>query len=324
MVLTTLPGTELVAMRRAYGEALVELGRDDPAVVALTADVQTSDFSYLFGEAFPDRYVNVGIAEQCLIDVAVGLANTGLVPFVNTFAVFMASRAVEPVLTHLAYGGANVKLMAGYSGISPQMEGPTHHAITDLAIMRALPNLAVVSPADAVAMRRLLPQVRAWPGPVYYRFTRQEVPLLFDDAYQPQIGRAVTLREGGDVTLIGVGTLVSRCLWAAEALAREGIEARVVEMHTLKPLDEAAIADAAAATGAIVTAEEHSVINGLGAAVAEVVTDRGLGVPVKRVGLQDRFAGSGPYERMLDTYGMSVGDVVVAARAAIGLKRRSG
>jgi len=324
MVVSTLPGTELVAMRRAYGEALVDLGRDDPAVVALTADVQTSDFSYLFGDAYPDRYFNVGIAEQCLIDVAVGLANTGLVPFVNTFAVFMASRAVEPVLTHLAYGGANVKMMAGYSGISPQMEGPTHHAITDLAIMRALPNVAVVSPADAVAMRRLLPQVRAWPGPVYYRFTRQEVPLLFNEAYQPEIGRAVLLREGGDVTLIGVGTLLSRCVWAAEALAREGIEARVLDLHTIKPLDEAAILEAARLTGAIVTAEEHSIINGVGAAVAEVVTDHGLGVPVKRVGLRDRFAGSGPYERMLDAYGMSVEDVMAAARAAVALKARPG
>lgn len=323
MVMRTLPGTDLVAMRRAYGEALVELGKDDPTVVALTADVRTSDLSVLFGDAYPDRFFDVGIAEQCLIDVAVGLANTGLVPFVNTFAVFMASRAVEPVLTHLAYGRANVKLMAGYSGISPQMEGPTHHAITDLAIMRALPNMTVVTPADAVAMRRLLPQVRAWPGPVYYRFTRQEVPLLFDASYDPVIGRAVTLREGSDVTLIGVGTLLSRCLWAADALASEGIEARVMDLHTLKPLDEAAITDAARATGAIVTAEEHSIINGLGAAVAEVVTDQGLGVPVKRVGLRDRFAGSGPYERMLDAYGMSVDDVVGAAREAIALKRRT-
>lgn len=143
----------LVPMRKAYGEALVEVGRRYPNVVALTADVQTSDFSYLFGEAFPDRYFNVGIAEQCLVDVAVGLSNTGLVPFVNTFAVFMATRALEPILTHLSYGRANIKLMAGYSGISPQMEGPTHHAITDIAVMRCLPGMTIVSPADAAAMR---------------------------------------------------------------------------------------------------------------------------------------------------------------------------
>jgi transketolase len=311
---------ELAPMRRAYGEALLELGRSDPDVVALSADVQTSDFSYLFGEAFPDRYINVGIAEMCLIDVSVGLANAGKVPFPNTFAVFMASRAFEPVLTHLSYGRANVKLMAGYSGISPQMEGPTHHAITDIAVMRALPNMAVVSPADATAMRKLLPKVRAWPGPVYYRFSRQEVPLIFDDTYDPVIGQAVTLRTGADVTLIGIGTLLSRCLWAADELAGEGIAARVLEIHTVKPLDRDAVLAAARETGAIVTAEEHSVIGGLGAAVAETVTDAGVGVPVKRVGLQDRFAGSGPYFDMLDTYGMAVADIVGAAHEALALK----
>jgi transketolase len=312
---------QLAPMRQAYGEALVELGREDPNVVVLTADVQTSDFSYLFGEVFPDRYVNVGIAEMCLVDVAVGLANTGKVTYPNTFAVFMASRAFEPILTHLAYGQANVKLMAGYSGISPQMEGPTHHAITDIAVMRALPGVAVVSPADSVAMRALLPQVHAWAGPVYYRFCRNEVPVVFGDDYAPVVGKAWLAREGSDVTLIGSGTLLSRCLWAADELAGRGIEARVLDMHTIKPLDIEAVIAAARETGAIVTAEEHSVIGGLGAAVAEVVTDAGLGVPVKRVGLDDRFAGSGPYYDMLDAYGMSVADVVAAADAALALKR---
>jgi transketolase len=312
---------ELAPMRRAYGEALVELGRTHPEVVVLTADVQTSDFSYLFGDAFPDRYVNVGIAEMCLVDVAVGLANTGKVPYPNTFAVFLASRAFEPILTHLAYGGANVKLMAGYSGISPQMEGPTHHAITDVAVMRALPNMTVVSPADATAMRALLPQVHAWPGPVYYRFCRNDVPTIYGDGYAPVIGQAWQVRGGSDVTLIGAGTLVSRCIWAAEALAAEGVDARVLDMHTVKPLDVEAVVRAARETGAVVVAEEHSVIGGLGSAVAETVTDAGVGVPVKRVGLLDRFAGSGPYEAMLDRYGMSVADITAAARAAIALKR---
>jgi transketolase len=312
---------ELAGMRPAYGRALVELGRGDPNVVALTADVCTSDFSYLFGDEFPDRYVNVGIAEMALIDVSVGLANAGKIPFPNTFAVFMASRAFEPVLTHLAYGRANVKLMAGYSGISPQMEGPTHHAITDIAVMRALPGMTIVSPADATAMTRLLPQVKAWPGPVYYRFSRQEVPVLFDDAYAPVIGRAMPLRPGRDVTLIGIGTLLSRCLWAADELAADGIDAAVLEIHTVKPLDTDAVAAAARETGALVVAEEHSIIGGLGSAVAEVVTDAGLGVPVKRIGLRDVFAGSGPYTDMLDRYGMSVADICAAARSAIALKR---
>jgi transketolase len=312
---------ELMPMRQAYGEALVELGRRNPDVVALTADVSTSDFSYLFGLAFPDRHLNVGIAEMCLIDVAVGLANVGKIPFPNTFAVFMASRAFEPILTHASYGGANLKLMAGYSGISPQMEGPTHHAITDIAVMRALPNMTIVSPADPVAMRKMLPLVAEWPGPVYYRFCRNEVPVLFDDSYTPVIGKAIRLRTGRDVTLIGIGTLLSRCLWAADELAAEGIEATVLEVHTVKPLDVEAIAEAAGETGAVVTAEEHSVIGGLGGAVAEALTDLGVGVPIKRVGLPDRFAGSGSYYEMLDKYGMSVEDVKIAARAAIELKR---
>ncbi|MGD0863088.1 MAG: transketolase C-terminal domain-containing protein [Candidatus Limnocylindrales bacterium] len=313
---------EVVGMRPTYGAALVELGRSNSDVVALTADVQTSDFSYLFENAFPERYFNVGIAEQCLIDVAVGLAYTGKIPFVNTFAVFMASRALEPILTHLCYGEANVKLMAGYSGISPQMEGPTHHAITDLAVMRCLPGMTVVSPADAVALRQLLPQVAAWSGPVYFRFSRQEVPVVHSDSVDLEIGKAAQLRDGSDVTLIGIGTLVSRCVEAAALLAAEGIEARVLDLHTLKPLDVDAVLTAAHETGALVTAEEHTVIGGLGSAIAETITDVGLAVPLRRVGIADRFAESGGYFEMLDKFGMSVGDVVRAAHDVVGQKGR--
>lgn len=312
---------ELAPMRRAYGETLVELGRHNPDVVALTADVQTSDFSYLFGEAFPERYFNVGIAEQCLVDVGVGLAYEGRIPFVNTFAVFMASRALEPVLTHLCYGRANVKLMAGYSGISPQMEGPTHHAITDIAVMRSLPGMTVVSPADAVAMRKLLPQVAAWPGPVYYRFSRQEVPLVYDDTDELVIGRMSTVRLGDDLAFIAVGTLVSRCLDAAGRLAAEGISARVLDCHTIKPLDVDAVLAAARETGAIVTAEEHTILGGLGGAVAETVAEEGLAVAVRKVGLHDCFAESGTYVEMLDKFGMSVSDLVMAGHHAVAAKR---
>jgi transketolase len=308
-------------MRRAYGESLVELGRTNPDVVALSADVQTSDFSYLFAEAFPERFFNVGIAEQCLIDVAVGLAYEGKVPFVNTFAVFLASRALEPILTHLCYGEAKVKLMAGYSGLSPQMEGPTHHAITDIAVMRSLPGMTVVSPADPVALRKLLPQVAAWPGPVYFRFSRNDVPIIFDDSYEPVIGEAAVIRPGNDVTLVGIGTLLSRCLDAAERLAGEGIEARVLDLHTVKPLDVKTILTAARETGAIVTAEEHTILGGVGSAVAETITEAGLSVPLRRVGIADRFAESGTYFEMLDKFGMSVENVVGAVYHVLGLKR---
>jgi transketolase len=307
-------------MRKAYGEALVKLGKANPDVVVLSADVSNSDFSFMFQEAFPDRFINVGIAEQSLVDVAVGLAYSGKIPLANTFAFLFATRALEMVRTHLCYGEANVKLMAAYAGISDSFDGPTHHAITDIAIMRSLPNLTVVVPGDPVAVDKLLPQVAEWKGPVYFRLNRNEVPVLFDDSYAPKIGQAVALRPGNDVTLIGCGLLVSRCLEAAEVLAGEGIEARVLEMHTIKPLDVDSVLQAARETGALVTAEEHSAIGGLGGAVAEVVTDT-CPVPLKRVGLADRFAETGPYNDILDRYGMSVEHVVTAARQAVAAKK---
>jgi transketolase len=311
---------ELVLMRKAYGEALVQLGRDNPDVVVLSADVSNSDFSYMFQEAFPDRFFNVGIAEQCLIDVAVGLAYCGKIPFANSFAFLLATRALEMVRTHCCYGEANVKLMAAYGGVSDSFDGPTHHAITDIAIMRSLPNMTVVVPSDTVAVAKLLPQVAAWRGAVYFRMNRNEVPVLFDHAYEPKIGKAVDVRPGKDVTLIGTGLMLSRCLEAAEILADEGIDAWVMEMHTIKPLDADAVVKAARGTGALVTAEEHNIIGGLGAAVTEVISDA-YPVPVKRVGIPDRFAETGPYAALLDRYGMAVADVVKAARAAVAAKR---
>jgi transketolase len=300
---------ELRSLREAYADALVSLGLTMPKVVVLSADVNTSDYSNRFAEAYPSRYFDTGIAEMCMVDVAVGLANTGLIPMVNTFAIFMASRALEPIMTHLAYGRANVKLMAGYSGLSPQYEGPTHHAITDLAIMRALPNMAVVSPSDAVQMAALLPQVAEWDGPVYYRFSRNETAVLTDPAIRLCIGQAVRHRSGSDATIIANGTLVARAIAVAGALEAEGTHVAVVEVHTLKPLDREAILQEAATTGAIVTAEEHSVIGGLGSAVAEVVAGEGLGVPVVRVGLADRFADSGKHDELLDAFGMGAADI---------------
>jgi transketolase len=309
----------LVSMRDAYGEALRELGSDREDIVALSADVATSDFSYMFQDAFPGRFINVGIAEQCLVDVAVGLSYSGFVPFVNTFAFLLATRALEPIRTHCCYGGANVKLIGAYAGISDSFDGPTHHAISDIAIFRSLPGMTVVSPADGVAVRKLLPQIAAWAGPVYVRLNRNEVPTLFDDTYRPVIGEAVLLRPGNDVTLIGTGIMLSRCLEAAAELAGSGIEARVIEVHTIKPLDRGAIVEAARVTGAIVTAEEHSIIGGLGGAVAEVVADN-CPVPVERVGISDQFTSSGAYLPLLERFGLSCQAVVSAARKAVESK----
>ena len=311
---------ELVSMRKAYGQALVELGKARPDVVVLSADVSNSDHSYMFEEVFPERFFNVGIAEQSLVDVAVGLAYSGLIPFANTFAFLFATRALEMVRTHICYGQANVKMMGAYAGLSDSFDGPTHHSVTDIAIMRSLPNMTVVVPGDPVALTKLLPQVAEWPGPVFFRLNRNEVPVLFDESYEPQIGKAVTLRPGEDVTIICAGLMVSRCLDAAEVLAGEGVEARVLEMHTIKPLDVESVLGAARETGALVTVEEHSIVGGLGGAVAEAVTEA-FPVPVKRVGLADRFAETGPYFELLDRSGMSVEDIATAARQALAAKK---
>jgi len=311
-----------INMRLAYGEALVELGRTHPDVVVLSADVSNSDHSCMFEDAYPERFFNVGIAEPCLVDVAVGFACSGKVPLANTFSFLFATRALEMVRTHLCYGKANVKLMGAYSGLSDSFDGPTHHSITDLAIMRSLPNMTIVVPGDPIALKKLLPQVVDWQGPVFFRLTRNEAPVLFDEDYEPRIGEAITLRAGADVTLIGMGMMLSRCLDAAEALSAKGIDARVIEMHTLKPLDVACVRKAAAETGAIVTVEEHSIIGGLGAAVAEAVTDD-QPVPVKRVGIADRFTETGPYNDLLDNYGMSIDDITTAARRAIDAKKNA-
>jgi transketolase len=307
--------------RLAYGKALVELGKTHPDVVVLSADVSNSDHSFMFADVYPDRFFNVGIAEPSLVDAAVGFAYSGKVPFANTFAVFFSTRAIEMVRTHCCYGKANVKLMGAYGGLSDSFDGPTHNSITDIAMMRSLPNMTVIVPSDGPSIRKLLPQVADWKGAVFFRLCRNDVETIHDEKYAPVIGKADVLRDGGDLTIIGTGVLLPRVLQAAEALAKEGLKARVLEMHTVKPLDDDAVIKAARETGAIVTVEEHSVIGGLGGAVAETVAEEAP-VPVKRIGLRDQFAETGPYDAILDKYGMSLDDIKKAARAAVKAKKR--
>lgn len=315
-----MPG--LVSMRKAYGEALVELGQVNRDVVVLSADVANSDHSYMFAEAFPDRFINVGIAEQCLVDVAVGLAYSGKIPFVNTFAFLISTRALEMVRTHICYGGANVKLMGAYAGLSDSFDGPTHHSIIDISVMRSLPNMSVVVPSDPIAMKKLLFQAAEWPMPVFFRLCRNEVPVLFDEQYKPRIGRAVLINSGSDVAIIGTGVALSRCIEAAARLRSEKIDAAVIEVHTVKPLDTQVLLQEAKNTGAVVTVEEHNILGGLGGAVAELLSDA-YPIPVKRVGIHDKFAESGPYPDLLDRYGLSVDNIVTAAKAAIALKKKN-
>jgi transketolase len=310
----------VISMRDAYGQALVDLGASNSEVVVLSADVANSDRSYMFGEAYPDRFVNVGIAEQSLVDVAVGMAYSGRIPFVNTFAFLLATRALEMVRTHLCYGRANVKLMGAYGGLSDSFDGPTHHSICDLAIMRALPNMTIVVPSDPDQLQALLPQVAAWPGPVYMRLNRNEVPAIYVEGVSPIIGEAIILRKGGDVTLIAAGMGVSRALAAAEQLVSSDVQARVLDMHTIKPLDREAVLASARETGALVTVEEHSMVGGLGGAVAELVGEE-CPVPVIRAGIPDCFAETGPYAALLDRYGLSVQQIVRSAQVALQRKR---
>jgi transketolase len=310
-------------IRKAYGEALVKLGAERDDVVVLSADVQSSDFSYMFEAAFAKRFINVGIAEPALVDVAVGLANAGKIPIANTFAFLFATRALEMVRTHLCYGGANVKLAAAYAGLSDSFDGPTHQTISDLAILRSLPNMTTVVPADSTAVRKLLPQVVEWDGPAYFRLCRNELPQIFTDAYEPEIGKGIKLMEGNDATVIACGVMVARSIQAARLLAQHGLMVRVVEMHTIKPLDTDLIVRCAQETGAIVTAEEHSIIGGLGGAVAECVA-QSAPIPVERLGVNDRFTESGPYEELLNKYGLSVEAIVAAVQRAVTRKQEGG
>jgi len=314
--------TQRVSMRVAYGKALADYGTVNPNVVVLDADVSASTQSHYFAARFPERFFNLGVAEAGMVDVAVGLALGGKIPFANTFAFLLSLRAAEQVRTCVAYAQTNVKLAAGYGGLSDSYDGPTHHSVCDLAVMRAMPNLAVVVAADAVEVQQAVPAVAEYPGPVYLRISRAEVPVIFDKGHPFRMGEGVLLRQGGDLTLIGTGTMVARCLEAAEALAGEGIEARVVEIHTLKPLDRDLILRCGRETGALVTAEEHSVIGGLGSAVAEVVGEA-CPVPMKRVGLQDCFAETGGYDELLARYGLDDAHIVAAARRVLKRKGTS-
>lgn len=315
------PFGHAVMMRKAYGEALVELGRARSDVVVLSADVSNSDFSYMFEAAFPDRFFNVGIAEPALVDVAAGLARSGRLPIANTFAFLFATRALEMVRTHLCYGEANVKLGGAYAGLSDSFDGPTHQAITDIAILRSLPRMTIVVPADPLAVCKLLPQVASWKGPVYFRLCRNEVPQIYSCDYEPVIGKGITLIDGEDVTIMACGVLVARSIQAVEKLAEKGINVRLVEMHTIKPLDGELVGRCALETGAVVTVEEHSIIGGLGGAVAEYLSATHP-IPVERVGIPDSFAESGPYPDLLDKYGMSVDAIANAVQRV--LARKSG
>jgi transketolase len=307
-------------MRDAYGEALVALGRRDERVVCLDADLASSSKMDRFAAAYPERFFQLGIAEQNMTGVAAGLAAVGFVPFTNSFAVFATLRTADQIRVSIAQPALPVVIGGAYSGLLAGKTGKSHQAIEDIAVMRALPGMTVVAPGDGVECAKAVAACAAYGAPVYLRMTRDPSPVVFDDGYDFRIGRAVVLRRGTDVTLICTGIMLGRAVEAAELLAGEGIAAHLLHVPTVKPLDEAAVVTAAGQTGLVVTCEEHNVLGGLGGAVAEALAEH-RPTPVKRVGVADVWSESAPNDDLLEKYGLTAGHIARAARSL--LERRA-
>lgn len=307
------------ATREAYGEALVKLGAQNPDVVVLDADLSKSTKTAGFAKAYPDRFFQMGIAEQDMMATAAGLAGAGKVPFASTFAVFAAGRAFDQVRNSIAYPHLNVKVGATHAGITVGEDGGSHQSIEDIALMRVLPGMTVIVPSDGPEAEQAVMAAAAHEGPVYLRFGREAVPIIHGDDYHFVIGQAEVVCPGTDVAVIACGIMVQAAIEAADALRSEGIAARVVNMATIKPLDGEAVLRAARETGAVVTAEEHSVIGGLGSAVAEFLAVNHP-VPMEMVGVQDRFGQSGKPEELLREYGLTPENIAAAARKVLQRK----
>ena len=308
------------ATREAYGEALKEIGGKNEQIVVLDADLSKSTKTNVFAKAYPQRFFNVGIAEQNLVGTAAGLAASGKTPFVSTFAMFAAGRAFEQIRNSVCYPKLNVKVAATHAGLTVGEDGASHQAIEDVSLMRSLPNMTVLVPADEEETRQAIAWAAAYQGPVYIRLGRMSVDNVSPEGYVFAPAKAAVLTEGNDVALIANGVMVLAALEAAKMLAAEGIQARVINMASVKPLDEAAVVSASKETGAIVTCEEHSIIGGLGSAVAEVLAEQAP-APLERVGVKDTFGESGKPKELLAKYGLTAADVAEAARRVVARKK---
>lgn len=304
-----------IATRESYGRTLAELGKEHEDFLVLDADLAGSTKTAVFRKAFPERHINCGIAEQNMVGVAAGIAATGRVAFASSFAMFAAGRAYEQIRNSVGYPQLNVKIAATHGGISVGEDGATHQCNEDFALMRTIPGMVVMVPSDDVEAEAMVRAAYAHKGPVYMRFSRLATPVFNNpETYKFEIGKAITMREGKDVAIIAAGLPVASAMEAAEKLAAEGIEARVIDMHTIKPLDEEAVLRAAKEIGKIVTVEEHSIIGGLGSAVAEVLAEQCL-AKLKRVGIYDRYTESGPAEALIHHYGLDGEGVYNAVKA---------
>ena len=305
--------------RKIFGEALAEYGLKNKKVVVLTADVSSSVMTTFFAEKNPERFFNVGIAEAGMVDTAVGFALGGMIPFANTFAALLL-RATEQIRTCVAYADTNVKIVGSFAGLSNFKDGPTHHSIMDVAVLRAMPNMTILVPSDSIEAKKMIPLIAEHDGPVYIRISRAEMPIIYDESHKVEIGKGVVVRDGNDIAIIANGHMLSRSLEAADKLNSQGIKARVVDLHTVKPVDITLLRKCAEETGAIVTVEEHSIVGGLGSAVAEALVGE-TPVPIKMVGIADTFTEtSKDFDSLLDKYGMAVDDIVKAAQQAVKQK----
>lgn len=308
-----------IATRDAYGQALAELGALNDKVVVLDADLSKSTKTNDFKKVFPERFFNMGIAEQNLLGTAAGFAAAGKIPFASSFAVFAVGRAYDQIRNSIAYPKLNVKIAATHAGLTVGEDGGSHQMLEDIALMRALPNMTVIVPADGVETKQVIMAAAAYDGPVYIRLGRPKVPVLFDESYQFEIGKGVVLKDGADVTLVATGIMVSKAMEAAEALAADGISAAVVNISTIKPLDQQLIIEMAQKTGAMVACEEHNIYGGLGSAVAEVLVEH-CPVPMARVGVEDSFGESGLPDQLLEKYGLTAANIADKAKAVISRK----
>ena len=311
---------EKIATREAYGNALAEFGAKYENLVVLDADLAAATKTSTFKKAFPDRFFDCGIAENNMINVAVGLSLSGKIPFASTFAMFAAGRSFEQIRNSIGYPHTNVKIGATHAGITVGEDGATHQCNEDIALMRVIPGMTILNPADAVEARLAVEAAIKMQGPCYLRFGRMAVPVIFDKDYKFEIGRGVKLADGTDVSLIATGIEVEQALAARELLAAEGISASVINIHTIKPLDEDLVVAEAQKTGAIVTCEEHSIIGGLGGAVAECLSAK-CPTPVLRVGVEDTFGRSGPAKELVSYFGLDAAAIVAKAKAAVALKK---
>ena len=308
------------ATRDAYGKALVELGNTNDKVIVLDADLAAATKTGMFKKAHPEKFFDCGIAEGNMMGVAAGLAASGYTVFASTFAMFAAGRAYEQVRNSIAYPHLNVKIGATHAGISVGEDGASHQCCEDIALMRVIPGMTVINPADDIEARAAVLAAAEYEGPVYMRFGRLAVPRIFDESYKFEWGKAVVLAEGSDVTIFATGLMVNEAIEARKLLAQEGISAEIVNIHTIKPLDAQAVVASTSKTGAVVTAEEHSIIGGLGSAVTEALCESGKPVPVVRLGVNDVFGKSGPAVELLHIFGLDAQNIAEKAKQAISMK----